>query len=114
MRLRLLAVLITVVALFGAVGAGVAFLLGPTPALQDRPLVVEIPPQSGVMAIATRLRDAGAVHSAWIFVAVSAAQGGLRKLKPGEYEFPAGASTFAVAGMIESGRRRPHPGLPPD
>jgi UPF0755 protein len=114
MWLRFLALLVAVAALIAAVTAGAAFLLGPTPALSERPLVVEIPPQSGVMAIAERLSDAGAVHSAWIFVAVSAVQGGIRRLKPGEYEFPAGSSTLAIARMIESGRVRQHPVLHPE
>src|SRR6266851_2419931 len=114
MWLRFLALLFAVAALIAAVAAGAAFLLGPTPALSEGPLVVEIPPQSGVMAIATHLSDAGAVHSAWIFVAVSAAQGSIRRLKPGEYEFPAGASTLAIARMIESGRVRQHPVLHPE
>ena len=94
--------------------AGAAFLVTPTPALRERGLVVEIPPQAGVMAIATQLRDEGAVRSAWTFVAVSAVRGAIRKLKPGEYEFPKGASTLTVARMVESGRVRQHMVLHPE
>jgi UPF0755 protein len=94
--------------------AGAAFLMMPTPVLEEHAVVVEIPPQAGVLTIAERLRDAGAVRSAWTFVAVSAALGGHRKLKPGEYEFPRGASTLTVARMVESGRVRQHPALHPE
>jgi UPF0755 protein len=94
--------------------AGAAFLLTPTPVLAERGLVVEIPPQAGVMAIATQLRDEGAVRSAWAFVAVSAVRGAIRTLKPGEYEFPKGASTLTVARMVESGRVRQHVVLHPE
>src|SRR5215208_94456 len=91
--------------------AGVAFLLMPTAVLEEHAVVVEIPPQAGVMTIAERLRDAGAVRSAWSFVAVTALLGNTRRLKPGEYEFPRGASTVTVARMVESGRVRQHPVL---
>jgi UPF0755 protein len=105
--------LILVMAAAVVVGA-VAFVLSPTPALEASGLVVEIPPQAGVTDIATRLREAGAVRSAWGFVAVSTVRGRVRALKPGEYEFPRGASTLAVARMVESGRVRQHPVLHPE
>jgi UPF0755 protein len=110
MWLRFLALLLTVAVL----AALALFLVSATPILRDRPLVVEIPPQAGGMEIADRLRDEGAVRSAWVFVAVSAARGGVRRLKPGEYEFPRGASTLTVARMVESGRVRQHPVLHPE
>jgi UPF0755 protein len=91
-----------------------AVLLSPTAALREGTVIVEIPPQAGVMTIASRLRDDGAVRSAWSFVAVSAVRGGVRRLKPGEYEFPKGASTLAVARMVESGRVRQHAVLHPE
>lgn len=110
MWLRFLALLLTV-----AVLAAVAvFLISAPPILRDRALVVEIPPQAGGTEIAARLRDEGAVRSAWAFLAVSAVRGGVRRLKPGEYEFPRGASTLTVARMVESGRVRQHPVLHPE
>ena len=94
--------------------ATVAFVLSPPGVLEDQAVVVEIPPQEGVIEIATRLRDGGAVRSAWAFVVVSAVRGGIRTLKPGEYEFPKGASTLAVERMVQSGRVRQHPLLHPE
>ena len=102
---------VMVVALLVAAGA---FVLSPTDLLREHPVVVEIPPQAGAMGIATRLRDEGAVRSAWAFVAYSALRGNVRRLKPGEYEFPKDASTVTVAHLIESGRVRQHPVLHPE
>lgn len=110
MRLRLLALLLAV----GVLAAGTAFVASPTPALRERPLVVEIPPHVGVVTIAWRLRDEGAVRSAWSFVALGAVRGTARRLKAGEYEFPRGASTLAVLRMVESGRVRQYPVLHPE
>jgi UPF0755 protein len=110
MPLRVLAVLL------GAVGlaAAAAFVVSPTPTLRSGPLTVEIPPNAGVTGIAAQLRSADAVRSAWAFVAVTAVRGGARRLKAGEYEFPEGASTIAVARMLEGGRVRQHPVLHPE
>ena len=102
---------VLVVAVLAAAGA---FLITPTPALTDQALVVEIAPQAGATEIAERLAETGAVRSAWAFIAVSAAYGDLRRLKPGEYEFPKGASTLTVARMVGSGRVRQHPVLQPE
>ena len=110
MRLRLLAFLLGAAAL----AAGAAFLESPTPALRGGPLVIEIPPYAGVMTIARRLRDDGAVRSAWALVALGAARGSARRLKAGEYEFPRDASTLTVLRMVESGRVRQHPVLHPE
>jgi len=110
MRLRFV-VLLVVLAALAAAGA---FLMSPTPTLETQALVVEIAPMAGVIEIAERLRETNAVRSAWVFVAVSTVRGGVRRLKPGEYEFPKGASTLAVARMVESGRVRQHPVLHPE
>jgi UPF0755 protein len=95
-------------------GAAAAFLISPTPALTEESLIVEIAPQAGATEIAERLREVGAVRSTWAFLAVSAVHGGVRRLKPGEYEFPKGASTLTVARMVESGRVRQYPVLHPE
>jgi UPF0755 protein len=110
MWLRFL-VLVLVVALLAA---GAAFLVTPTPSLTNQALVVDIAPQAGVTEIAERLAETGAVRSAWAFIAVSAVQGDVRRLKPGEYEFPKGSSTLMVARMVGSGRVRQHPVLHPE
>jgi UPF0755 protein len=110
MRLRVLAALLLAV----LAAAGAAFVVSPPPALRGGPVVVEIPAYAGVTDIASDLRSGGAVRSAWAFVAVTAVRGSARRLKAGEYEFPAGASTIDVARMIESGRVRQHPVLHPE
>src|SRR5437762_1444089 len=110
MRFRLLVALL----LAALAAAGIVALLTPTPLLEERPLVVEIPPQLGVTAIARHLETEGAVRSAWVTVLVATVQGAARRLKAGEYEFPRGASTVDVVRMLESGRVRQHPVLHPE
>ena len=110
MWLRFL-VLVFVVAVLAA---GAAFLITPTATLTNQALVVDIAPQAGVTEIADRLAETGAVRSAWAFIAVSVVQGDVRRLKPGEYEFPKGSSTLTVARMVGSGRVRQHPVLHPE
>jgi UPF0755 protein len=107
------AVLVAVLAVSTLVAAA-AFLMSPTDRLREQAVVVEIPPHVGVTSIATTLREGDAVRSAWAFVAVSGLRGGIRRLKPGEYEFPRGASTFDVVRMVESGRVRQHTILHPE
>jgi len=110
MRLRFLAALLaTAIAVTGA-----ASVIGPTPGLHERALVVEIPPHAGVTAIARHLEAEGAVRSAWMTIVVATLRGDARRLKAGEYEFPQGASTIDVVRMIESGRVRQHPVLHPE
>ena len=110
MWLRFLTLALIVAAMIG----GGFFLMSPSPALGTGPLVVEIPSHVGVMGVAERLRDAGAVRSAWSFVALSAVQGSARNLKAGEYEFPRDASTPDILRMLEAGRVRQHPVLHPE
>ena len=110
MRLRLLAALLVATLAVG----GALVVIAPTTALEEHPLVVEIPPSLGVMAIARHLEAEGAVRSAWTAVAVAAVQGAARRLKAGEYELPRGASTIDVVRMLESGRVRQHPVLHPE
>src|SRR5438034_5782437 len=110
MRLRLLAALLAAaIAVTGAASA-----IKPTPTLQERALVVEIPSHVGVTAIARHLEAEGAVRSAWTAVVVATLRGVARRLKAGEYEFPQGASTIDVVRMVESGRVRQHPVLQPE
>ena len=111
MRLRLLA--LASVAIVALLAAG-AFVITPTPSLKQGPVVVELPSHVGVMGVAERLREAGAVRSAWGFVAAATVRGGVRRLKAGEYEFPRGASTLAVIDQIASGRVLRHPVLHPE
>jgi UPF0755 protein len=94
--------------------AGALHFTSPTAALDDRPLVVEIAPNLGVMAIAQRLEAEDAVRSSWMTIAVAAVTGAARRLKAGEYEFPRGSSTLDVVRMMASGRVRQHPVLLPE
>src|SRR5919201_1868377 len=110
MGLRVLAVLVAA----ALAAAGATIVLSPTRALQAGAVVVEIPAHAGVTGVATALESAGAVRSAWAFVAATTLRGGARSLKAGEYEFPRGASTLDVARMIESGRVRQHLVLHPE
>jgi UPF0755 protein len=110
MWLRFL-LLVMVAAVLVAAGA---FVLSPTDTLRERPVVVEIPPHAGATGIASRLSDQGAVRSGWAFIAYTGIRGNLRRLKPGEYEFPKDASTVTVARMVEAGRVRQHPVLHPE
>ena len=94
--------------------ASTLYFLNPTPLLEDRPLVVEIAPNLGVLAIAQRLEAEGAVRSAWVTVGAAAVTGAARRLKAGEYEFPRGSSTLDVVRMMAAGRVRQHPVLLPE
>jgi UPF0755 protein len=86
----------------------------PTIVLQERTVIVEIPPNMGLTGIAGHLEAEGAVRRAWTTVTVAMARGVARRLKAGEYEFPRGASTIEVVRMLESGRVRQHPVLHPE
>jgi UPF0755 protein len=86
----------------------------PTTLLQERAVIVEIPPNMGLTGIAQHLEAEGAVRRTWTTVAVAMARGVARRLKAGEYEFPRGASTIEVVRMLESGRVRQHPVLHPE
>jgi UPF0755 protein len=86
----------------------------PTTLLQERAVIVEIPPNMGLTGIAQHLEAEGAVRRTWTTVVVATARGVARRLKAGEYEFPRGASTIEVVRMLESGRVRQHPVLHPD
>jgi UPF0755 protein len=110
MRLRLL-VLVLIIAV---TAAGMGFLVTPTEALREGPLIVDIPPQVGVRGIARRLEEARVVRSQWAFLAAGFVQGSSRKLKAGEYEFARDASTLDVLRLLESGRVRQHPVLHPE
>ena len=78
------------------------------PGLAVGPRVVEIPPQIGLMAMARRLDEARVIRSPVGFVLLAITRGSARTLKAGEYEFPQGASTFAVLTLLEGGRVLPH------
>src|SRR5262249_46882953 len=85
-------------------------VLTPTAALRDGPLVVEIPPHQGVVEIAARLEEAGAVRDRWSFILLALARGSAPRLKAGEYETARGARAVDVLALIAT--RRCHPRWP--
>lgn len=89
-------------------------ILTPTAELSRGPVVVEIPAHEGLVGIARRLRDSGAIRSQTGFVALSIARGSARALKAGEYEVPQGATTPHVLGLLASGHVRQHVVLHPE
>ena len=112
MLVRLLAVFAL---LLVVVGSALAWLLLTTgPALRDGPQVVEIRAHQGAVGIAAQLEDAGIVRSRLALLALSAVRGHARRLKAGEYEFPHGATTVDVLGMIATGAVRQHAVLHPE
>ena len=98
-----------------ATAAGFGWLAAsPTAATRQGPLVVVLPPHEGVLAISSRLAEAGVVPDPPTFVAVTVVRGSMRHLKAGEYEIPQNASTWDIAALIESGHVRQHTVLQPE
>ena len=87
-------------------GAGLAWgwfnFTAPGPLMQKK--IVQLPKAADRAAIAVALQDQGVIADARIFSG-AAALNELRhaRLKPGEYEFPAGATMEDVLGMITRG-----------
>jgi len=89
-------------------------VLSATPALQQRSIIVNIPPQQSALQIAATLQQAGAIRSPEGFVVLSFVRGTLGSLKAGEYEVPRRATTLEVLAFLEGGRVRPHPVVHPE
>ena len=77
-------------------------VLVPGPVLRDRPIIVQIPPDESALAVAARLKDAGAIRSPEAFFVLSLAHGSLRALKAGEYEVPRSASKVVTRVLRRS------------
>lgn len=67
-------------------------------------VVVELPRGVGVMGIAERLAAAGVVEHPLLFAAAARLDGRDRRLRAGEFRFPAGISPADVMALLESGR----------
>src|SRR5262245_32017095 len=106
--------LLVFLVLFGAAGALTWLALTPAPAVEAKPLIVEIPAHEGVVAIADRLGRAGVIRSRVAFLGLVGVKGSLRKLKAGEYEIPRDATSLTVLDLLESGRVRQHVVLHPE
>jgi UPF0755 protein len=88
--------------------------LTPTAALRAGSIVVEIPPRTGLRDVAKRLSDQGVIRSQAGLVALALLRGQARRLRPGEYEFPRGATTPAVLAQMAAGAVRQHAVLHPE
>lgn len=94
-----------VFSLVGGLAIGWAYLNVTTPGPLPEAKIFEIPQGAGRAEIAEALEKNGIISDGRIFSAASIAnhlRG--RKLKPGEYEFPAGATMRDVLAIIQSGR----------
>ena len=98
--------LLSLLVLVGLGGAGLAWawfsFTAPGPLTQKK--IVQLPKSADRAAIAVALQDQGVIADARIFSG-AAALNELRRarLKPGEYEFPAGATMEDVLSMITRG-----------
>ncbi len=86
----------------------------PAPLVQAGSLIVEIPAHQGVIQVAKRLREAGAIRSSVGFILLAGLRGSAKSLKAGEYEIPQDATTVTILALLESGKVRPHPILFPE
>jgi UPF0755 protein len=107
------------IALLMLLGVGVAVFLGhevltPTAVIQAGPVSIEIPAHDGILTIASRLSQAGAIRSRTGFVMLAVFRGTARYLKAGEYELDRGATTFGVLTQLEAGRVKQHVVLLPE
>jgi UPF0755 protein len=74
----------------------------PGPLAEQQTLVV--PPRSGIAAVALLLAEHGVIRQPLVFELVAKLTGRGVELKPGEYEFPAGASALQALDIIAAGK----------
>jgi UPF0755 protein len=80
----------------------------PPPGLERGSVTIDIPANLGLLGIARRLTERGAIRSQVVFVGLTVLRGTARSLKAGEYEVPQGASLPTVLQLLETGRVKPH------
>jgi len=85
-----------------AAGVAAWSYAGPGPA--EKPIDVVLPKGAGVRRIAAALKDAGVIRSQTVFLLAARLTGAAGRLKAGEYEFPARASTARALDDIAAGR----------
>jgi UPF0755 protein len=98
--------------LLAVVGLGAALLgvvllatLGPGPrARSGSETLVQLPRGSGVAGVASSLKSAGVIRSAFLFQVLARATGAARSLKAGEYVIPSRAPVLAILSDLEAGR----------
>ncbi len=99
----LLSLLVIVALAAGALGWGWFNFTAPGPLTQKK--IVQLPKTADRAAIAVALKDQGVISDARIFSGAAALNEYRRaRLKPGEYEFPAGATMEDVLSMITRGQ----------
>ncbi|WP_318658528.1 endolytic transglycosylase MltG [Indioceanicola profundi] len=100
----LVAALLLVLVLAGAGTAWIArqHYIQPGPLAADATLVVER--GSGVQAIARQLESAGIVRRHWELLIAARLRESARRLRAGEYAFPAGISLKGALDILESGK----------
>ena len=76
--------------------------------------IVEIPPKSGTASIGQRLQAAGVVRNAGVFRYFALLTGQARRLKAGEYAFPAHATLPQVVRQLAEGQIVHHTFLVPE
>jgi len=104
---RLFLSLVVLLVLGGIAVAGALWwferaVAAPGPLAADRQLV--LPRGQGVEGIAAELEQAGIVAHKALFLALVWQEGAARRLKAGEYRFPAGIGAQATLDLIVSGR----------
>jgi peptidoglycan lytic transglycosylase G len=109
LRLFAWAVLAVSAVIAVVVGAGGWFyhdLTAPGPLTQAHTVV--IPPRTGLGGIAALLAQQGVIRHALSFEIAATLSGNGSSLLAGEYEFPAGTSALAAAGLLASGKTVEH------
>jgi len=76
--------------------------------------LLDIPPKSGTTAIGQKLQAAGVVRNAAVFKYYAVFTGQARRLKAGEYLFPARTALPAVVGQLAAGQIVHHEFLVPE
>ncbi len=75
--------------------------------LTERQTVV-VPPHSGIAVVSEMLAERGVIRQPIVFELIAKLTGRGIELKPGEYEFPAGASAMQALDIIASGKTMKH------
>jgi len=106
MKRALLAMMIIALAGLGASGGGFFYVKAKAqaPGLNAQPVRILIEPGLGVSAIAARLKAAGITHQPLVFRIWARLTEAHTKLRAGEYDLPARASTVEVLDILKSGK----------
>ena len=103
--MKRVAVVLLLLALLAAGGAWWirARLTTPHRGFTEAEVFVDLPPGTGVSAMAARLAEAGVVADSWTFRLAARLSGAERRLQAGEYRFAEAATPFDVVGRLADG-----------